>query len=371
MLGADLGIVLFPEPGEVADRLAWAVSGLEGYDVPPPPPNLELPSALVGPRVLDVPDLAREPEISGFIDGLGRHGDRPPRSGVLVPVRGAGGRSLGVMVFTSSMRAHFTDDDAAMAASIGSSTGVAIENAHRHEQQRLAAMAFQRQLLPGDPPEHEAVELCVRYHPGRDGLDVGGDWYDVIDLGGGRLGVSVGDVCGHGLRSAASMGQFRYSFRALVQSNSPASEAFAVVNRLALAELGTTATMAYVEIDTRTGSCALWSCGHLPPVIASADGESVRWLDDATAHGPMLGFLDRIEVAPVRTTLDPGEILFLYTDGLVERRGEHLDDGLARLARSFRRRSPMLADLCDEIHADLRFDGPDADDTVLLAVRRR
>ena len=111
-------------------------------------------------------------------------------------------------------------------------------------------MAFQRQLLPApvasDIPE---LEVCVRYHPGRDGLDVGGDWYDVIDLAHGRIGLAVGDVCGHGLEARRHMGQFRYSFRALLQSRSPPAEAFQVINRLALHDLDTTATLAYVELD--------------------------------------------------------------------------------------------------------------------------
>ena len=128
-------------------------------------------------------------------------------------------------------------------------------------------------------------------------------------------------------------------------------------------------TIAYVELDTRTGSCAAWSCGHLPPVIASRHGHDVRWVEDADARGPMLGFLDEISVHPIRTSLEPGELLLLYTDGLVERRGESIDDGLARLAASFEGRSPVLDDLCDELHDVLAVAGPDADDTVLLGVR--
>ncbi len=95
---------------------------------------------------------------------------------------------------------------------------MASENARRHEEPRLAAVLFQRQLLPTADVDIDRLELCIRYHPGRDGLDVGGDWYDVIQLDDRRIGLAVGDVCGHGLVAAAHMGQFRYSFRALIQA---------------------------------------------------------------------------------------------------------------------------------------------------------
>lgn len=373
VLGADLGVIIYPEPGEVGSELAWAVSGLPGGDpVPEPPKNLEIPEiARKAAGVQVVADLRRDPDARAFIEQLGLPVDTDRlRSVLLVPVGGERGRPLGMMVFVHVDRGYFTDDDARLAASIGTSTGVAIENAHRHEQQRLAAVTFQRQLLPRIGVDVPGVELCVRYHPGRDGFDVGGDWYDVIELDDHRLGLAVGDVCGHGLTAAAHMGQFRYSFRALLQSSSTPQEAFEVVNRLALDELSTTATLAYVELDTRTGACATWSCGHLPPLVASPDGSSVRWLDDQGTRGPMLGFVDRIDAAPTRTTLHPGEMLLLYTDGLVERRSESIDVGLNRLARSLQAYPPPLDVLCDELYEALAEVGPDADDTVLLAVRR-
>ncbi len=372
VLGADLGVVLYPEPKEAGSDLAWAVSGLAGdTPVPDPPRHLDI-TAFVGiaTGVETIRDLSRNPQVREFLVSLGLpiHVDAL-RSVLLVPVGGDRGRPLGLLVFAHADRGYFTEDDARLAASIGSSTGVAIENARRHEEQRLAAVVFQRQLLPAPDLSVPDLELCVRYHPGRDGLDVGGDWYDVIELGDHRVGLAVGDVCGHGLVAAAHMGQFRYSFRALLQSSSTPEEAFQVLNQVARHELSTTVTIAYVELDTRTGSCAAWSCGHLPPVIASRHGHEVRWIEDLDARGPMLGFLDEISVRPIRTTLAEGELLLLYTDGLVERRGESIDDGLARLAASFEGRSPALDDVCDELHDLLTVAGPDADDTVLLGVR--
>ncbi len=373
VLGADIGIVLYPEPGEVGSELAWAVSGLPGeVELPPPPRHVDVNSvANTATGVEVVRELSRNPPVRRFIESL----ELPIhpgllRSALLVPVGGDRGRPLGLMLFGHADRGYFTEDDARLAASIGSSTGVAIENARRHEEQRLAAVAFQRQLLPAPELNVPDLELCVRYHPGRDGLDVGGDWYDVIDLGDGRVGLAVGDVCGHGLRAAAHMGQFRYSFRALLQSSSTPEEAFSVLNRMALQELATTVTIAYVEIEAATGACRTWCCGHLPPVISSQHGQEVRWVDDTNARGPMLGFLDDVRVSPIEATLAPGELLLLYTDGLVERRGEPIDRGMERLAAAFEGRSPALDEICDELHTLLAVAGPDADDTVLLGVRR-
>lgn len=292
------------------------------------------------------------------------------RSALVVPIRGEGQGRLGTMVFLHPDAGYFTEDDVRLARSIGASTGVAVENAKHHEQQRLAATAFQRELLPDSTAAVEGADVCVRYHPGRDGIEVGGDWYDVIDLGDDRVGLAVGDVCGHGLTAAAHMGQFRHSFRALVQSSVSPEEALRVLNRLALEELHTTMTIACVELDTRTGDCRTWICGHLPPLIVDRGGNDVRWLDDDAGRGPMLGFVPELDVTPSVDRLGSGELLFLYSDGLVERRGESIDQGLDRLASSFVGRSSDIETACDELYQLLADQGPAADDTALMAVRR-
>lgn len=373
VLGAELGVVLYPEPGEVGSELAWAVSGLPGDEPAPQPPlHLEMQSVVgTATGVEALGDLRRAPTARRFVEDLGLPVPTDHlRSALLVPVGGERGRPLGLMVFLHRDARYFSEHDARLAASIGSSTGVAIENAHRHEQQRLAAMAFQRQLLPRSEVDIPGVDLCVRYHPGRDGLDVGGDWYDVIRLDEHRLGLAVGDVCGHGVTAAAHMGQLRYSFRALVQSSTPPDEALQVLNQQALEELGTTATLAYVELDTRSGDGRLWRCGHLPPAVVDPAGRDVRWLDDTPTCGPMLGFLRHLDVHSFEFSLEADEVLLLYTDGLIERRRESIDEGLERLDAALRRGVMDLARLCDTLHATLAVVGPEADDAVLLALRR-
>lgn len=373
VLGASLGVILYQVPGDTADELAWAVSGLPAEaEIPDPPAELHLPFEIDDAGDAAVVDLRTHPDVRTFVGGLGLPFDVDAmRSALVVPIRGEHRERLGIMVFLHRQAGSFGDDDVRLARSIGSSTGVAVENAKRHEQQRLAASAFQRELLPSAGVSVPGADVCVRYHPGRDGLDVGGDWYDVIALEGGRVGLAVGDVCGHGLTAAAHMGQLRHSFRALVQSSVSPEEAFRVLNRLALDELHTTMTMVYVELDTRTGDCWTWRCGHLPPVIADRTGEHVRWLGDDAHRGPMLGFLPQFRVQPTPEQLARDELLLLYTDGLVERRGESIDDGLRRLAESFAGRSPSIEPACDELYHLLADHGPMADDTAILAVRRR
>lgn len=374
VLGASLGIVLYLAPGDTTTELAWAVSGLSlDVEVPARPPrSVELPADIEAARHTRSIDLRTDPEVRELVRSLGLPVDMADlRSALIVPIRGDRHPRSGTMLVLHRDAGYFTDDDLRLAHAIGTSTGVAIENAQYHEQQRQAANAFQRELLPSTDPEVPDADVCVRYHPGRDGLAVGGDWYDVIPLDNHRVGLAVGDVCGHGLTAAAHMGQFRYSFRALVQSSIAPSEALSVLNRLAIEELGTMLTVVYVELDLRTGECRTWRCGHLPPAVASGDGTRVRWLGAEDHRGPMLGFLDEVRLTPSADHLAPGEVLLLYTDGLVERRDETIDDGLVRLRAALTGRSADLHALCDELYHALVEVGSAEDDTAMLAIRRR
>ncbi|MDZ7674287.1 MAG: SpoIIE family protein phosphatase [Acidimicrobiales bacterium] len=366
VLGADAGLMVHPAPGDVADELTWTVHGFGDI---PPPADPSLPEGRFRENHVSLVRDARTN--SGFAALLSDAGLPPEQfvAALVAPIRDEAGDVIGHLLFGSREADYFSVHDAELAASIASTTGIAIDNAHRHEAERLAAMTFQRELLPNDPDDRDDLDLCVRYHPGRSGLDVGGDWYDVIEFGATRIGLAVGDVCGHGLTAAAHMGQLRFSFRALVQAAITPEEAFRVLNRLALTDQRTTVTIAYLELDTASGECWAWSCGHLPPLITGPDG--ARWATDAAAQGPMLGFLDHIDVPSSRTVLHPEETLLLYTDGLVERRGEGIDAGLDRLMGALGSTPGMLDDVCDLLYRDLAETGPDADDTALLAARRR
>ncbi len=253
-------------------------------------------------------------------------------------------------------------------------TVVAVRDVHGAPQQLLVQLAderdrriaatLQRALLPDGLPSVVGVSLAAHISPGGGGTRVGGDWYDVIALPGGRVGIVVGDVAGHGVDAAARMGELRSVARAYaLEGHAPV----ALVERMngyhaALgADLMTTMLFAILEIDS--GRLRFVNAGHPPPLIAGTDG-ATQVIDGA---GPPLGVLDTWRYEERVATLAPGTTALVYTDGLVERRGERLDTGLGRLrdavARGGTPEEMVAAALsaCDADAAD--------DDVTLVAVR--
>ena len=196
------------------------------------------------------------------------------------------------------------------------------------ERDRRIAATLQRALLPERLPTIPGVSMAAHISPGGGGTRVGGDWYDAIALPGGRLGLVVGDVAGHGVDAAARMGELRSVARAYaLEGHGP----IALVERMngyhaALgADLMTTMIFAIVEIDS--GTVRFVNAGHPPPVVVGADGGTTV----LHGAGPPLGVLDTWRYEERIAHLGPADLVLLYTDGLVERRGERLEEGLARL----------------------------------------
>jgi CheY-like chemotaxis protein/anti-sigma regulatory factor (Ser/Thr protein kinase) len=232
------------------------------------------------------------------------------------------------------------------------------------ERDRRIAATLQRALLPERLPSVAGVSIAAHIAPGGGGTRVGGDWYDAIALPGGRLGVVVGDVAGHGIEAAARMGELRSVARAYaLEGHGPV----ALVERMngyhaALgADLMTTMVFAIVEIDS--GTMRFVNAGHPPPVIVAADGTTTV-LEGA---GPPLGVLDTWRYEERTSPLGAGMSALLYTDGLVERRGEQLDTGLARL-REGARVPGTAQETCDRLLKAV--DAGWADDDVTLVVLR-
>ncbi|MER5786918.1 SpoIIE family protein phosphatase [Streptomyces sp. NPDC001980] len=233
---------------------------------------------------------------------------------------------------------------------------------------REVALTLQEAMLPAPRPvgRHPAA---VRYRPAAEALNVAGDWYDLVDLPGDRIAVSVGDVVGHGLSAAGVMGQLRSALTAaslVPEGPARALEVLGLYARTVDGAENTTVATAFVDWanDTITYSCA----GHLPPALRRADG-TVEFLDQATdpplaarpQHGP------RTQAV---AAFSEGAVLVLYTDGLIERRGEDIDTGLARLADSLvRHRADDPQALADAVLIDLLPPGDATDDTALVIVR--
>ncbi|MER5193579.1 PP2C family protein-serine/threonine phosphatase [Streptomyces sp. NPDC002755] len=238
-----------------------------------------------------------------------------------------------------------------------------------HAREREVALALQEAMLPaGRQVGHHRA--AVRYRPAVGALNVCGDWYDLVDLvGGNRLGVSVGDVVGHGLEAAGVMGQLRSALSATSRVAAGPAEALNVLGRYAHVVDGAesaTAVTTFIDFDHRTITYS--SAGHPPPVLVHADGR-VEFLDRAT-DPPLDARPTPVRRPQARTAYDSGATLALYTDGLVERRHEDIDTGLARLADSLaRHREADPESLADAVLLELLPPGGATDDTALVIVR--
>lgn len=229
------------------------------------------------------------------------------------------------------------------------------------------ALTLQRSLLPGELPATPGLELAVRYLPAGPDIEVGGDWYDVVELGDRRLGLVVGDVMGHGIHQAAAMGQLRLGLRAYLLEHHPIDE---VVRRtdVLLQSLGEmqTATMVLAVVDLAVPSLSLVNAGHPAPVLIEPSGE-VSFVTGG--HGRLLG-LHRDEPQPVLEPrpLPTGSSVLLYTDGLTDRHERAGDDGLDHLRQTLKGFSGTPDELCDHVTGTM-VNGERGDDVCLLAVR--
>jgi serine phosphatase RsbU (regulator of sigma subunit)/anti-sigma regulatory factor (Ser/Thr protein kinase) len=247
-----------------------------------------------------------------------------------------------------------------------------MDNARRYSRERTTALTLQRSLLPTGLSAPSSVEVRHRYLPGSKLVEVGGDWYESIALPGGRVALVVGDVAGHGVQAAVTMGRLRTAIHTLAKLELPPVETLQQLDEL-MQELGVRephfATCIYAIFDAVAGTCEVASAGHLPPLLVRPDGTN-EFLDVSPA--PPLG----IGAGPIQSrTLDieDGSLLVLYTDGLVEKRTEDIDEGLTRLQEIFGAGSAdrPLEDLCKATLASVYSDTQRDDIAVLIARLKR
>lgn len=302
---------------------------------------------------------------------------------LVVPLR-AGGSTLGLVTFRRAPSVTFDNGEVALADELVTRAAVSIDNARRFTRERTASLTLQRQLLPQHLPKQSAVDVAHRYLPTDDVTGVGGDWFDVIPLSGTRVGLVVGDVVGHGLRAAATMGRLRTTVRALAQLDLGPDELLSrlddLVGQSAEEQTGASGTVADPHEDDATGAtclyaiydpvsrrCVMARAGHLPPVFVGPDG-ALSYPD--LPAGPPLG-LGGLPFESIEIELPVGTLTALFTDGLVEARGRDIDQGLDILGRVLSERRGSLEELCDRALSELLPDGTTADDTALLLVRTR
>lgn len=291
-------------------------------------------------------------------------------------------RVLGLVQFSRTKGSgRFGERDAALAAELAARAAVCIDNARLYRREHERALILQRSLLPPGDPEAAGLDIACRYRPGTDATEVGGDWFDVIELPGHRTALVVGDVMGRGLRAAVAMGELRTAVRTLALLDLEPAEVLEALDEIARG-LGETrytrrgggedlaevylATCAYAVYDPVSRRCTFANAGHLPPVVVEpdADGDLPMLLE--VPKGVPLGVggepFEQIEVE-----LTDGALLALYTDGLVESRYQPLDDGLLALRTSLADSHRPLEDVCDRVLAGIDTHHGEDDIALLLA----
>jgi serine phosphatase RsbU (regulator of sigma subunit)/anti-sigma regulatory factor (Ser/Thr protein kinase) len=322
--------------------------------------------ALLGERACAIVG-ADQSAVSMATDG-GDRPRRPVREGgrLVAPLIDRAGRALGLVELSGKREGEFSEDDESIVIQLAHMASVAIENARLYEHERGTALELQRNLLPDGLPEIPGVVAEYRYSAGGDG-EVGGDWFEIIPLAGGRVGMAIGDVVGRGLPAAKMMGHLRPALRAYaLEGEPPARVAELMAHFVRTLDRDQMSTCVYAVLDPATGELRCANAGHPPPLVLSEDGEAAFL---AGKPGLPLGVTADYEYPELRTTLAPGSTLLLYTDGLVEKRGEPLDAGLERF-REVVAGAPgePLQRLCEHVLDTLVQEAP-GDDVALLALR--
>ncbi len=240
------------------------------------------------------------------------------------------GRTIGTCVFAYDRPRDFSDSERAVFTALGRLINRAFERAWLHETNHRLARSLQETLLPQDLPELPGLEAAAQYMPATPGVEIGGDFYDLIRLDDTHIGAVIGDVQGHDMTAAALMGQVRTAIRAHASAGAPSGEVLTRTNRL-LVEFasGRFTSCLYLTVDLATGTACLANAGHLPPLL-SRPGSPTQVLDPEP--NLLLGIDPDITYVTTELRLPPGSILALYTDGLIEQPGGSLTDAIADLA---------------------------------------
>ncbi|MFC0598075.1 SpoIIE family protein phosphatase/ATP-binding protein [Streptomyces palmae] len=313
---------------------------------------------------------AQDPERARRIVECGIH------SMITVPLR-ARGVVLGMATFWRESRPQpFEDDDLSLAEELVARAAVSIDNARRYTREHTMAVTLQRSLLPRVLPEQNALDVAYRYLPAQSG--VGGDWFDVIPLPGARVALVVGDVVGHGLHAAATMGRLRTAVHNFSALDLPPDELLTHLDEL-IARIDqedeedepggkaiTGATCLYAIYDPVSRRCTMARAGHPPPALAHRDG-TVEFVD--LPSGPPLG-LGGLPFETAEFDLPEGSSVVLYTDGLIEKRDRDIDAGLELLRASLSVPGRTPEQTCQAVLEDL-LQEPQGDDVALIVARTR
>ncbi|MET9072450.1 SpoIIE family protein phosphatase [Streptomyces sp. NPDC004232] len=306
----------------------------------------------------DLPRIARSPEAAGLLGRAGLH------SYLAVPLI-ARGEVLGALDLKRTRNpAPFDEDDVLLARELAARAAVQIDNARWYQNARNTALTLQRSLLPSHPPVTTGLEVASRYQPAGATSEVGGDWFDVIPLEGGRTALVVGDVMGSGISAAATMGRLRTATTTLAPLGLDPALLLEHLDKTTSALDHSIATCVYAVHDPHLRQCRIANAGHLPPARVRP-GRPPELLDLPT--GVPLG-VGGIEFSTVTVDFAPGDELVFYTDGLVETRCHSLDERLDFLLSLLDDPARPLEETCDLLLRTLHH--PDNHDDVALLIAR-
>ncbi|HEX4720856.1 MAG TPA: SpoIIE family protein phosphatase [Thermoleophilaceae bacterium] len=275
-------------------------------------------------------------------------------------------RIIGVMHVGTPERREFTAEDTVVLQLASDRAARAIERARRFQQEHETAVTLQRSLLPDRLPDVPGLVLAARYLPGAAGTEVGGDWYDVIPLADGRVGLAMGDVVGRGIPAASLMGQLRNGLRAYaIEGHAPSAVLERLDRLVQTLSPGRMATLLYMILDADGRNAVFANAGHLPPLVVE-DGSKPRLLEGA--RGVPLGVLPYAGFEEVGASFEPASTLVLYTDGLVEERGISIELRLGDLQGVASEPFDGPNELCERLLRDMLPEGPGVDDVAVLAL---
>jgi serine/threonine-protein kinase RsbW len=317
---------------------------------------------------LCVPELADAAHVVLGDEQRHRAADAPAGDRVQLPLA-VGGQPLGTIELTRRPPRRFGEAELELLRELADRVAFALGNAQLLERERSIAHTLQAALLAGQRPRDPRFTVATLYRPAERHLDVGGDWFDIFTLGHDRVGIVVGDVVGRGIHAASAMGQLRSATRAVAGFEVGPARVIerldGFIENLPSARM---ATVVYAEIDLRA-RIAIYACaGHLPPALLPAGGDA-RFLWDG--RSAPLGFPSETSSRPeAQVAVAPGESLILYTDGLVERRGEPIDEGLDRLLAALGKGQGKPPErLLEIVTAELEEDVSSHDDRCVLCLR--
>jgi serine phosphatase RsbU (regulator of sigma subunit) len=274
-------------------------------------------------------------------------------------------RMIGVLIVGAGDGRELGRVDADLFRLAADRIALSIQRAQLYEREHLIAQTFQRSLLPERLPEIPGLSVAARYLPAREEAKVGGDWYDVLELPGDSVGLVMGDVVSHGIRAASIMGQIRSAIRAYALDRESPGGTLTKLNTVVRGlDKRETATAVYFALDLVERTFCFASAGHPPPLVIDPAGDA-RFLEEGRSVPLGAHAGTRYREAVVR--LEPGSTIVLYTDGLVERRGSSLNQGLERLVSEASGRPAEPESLCDRLIGALVGDQPPPDDVALLA----